>query len=111
MFPRQHRLTGKGAHFVARRGQTVHGTFLRLKWTPAKGSFSRVTVVAGLVVDKRAVTRNRLKRQIREIVRPLLSSFSYPINGMVFINKSAGGVVFVKLKAELTSLFKRARIL
>lgn len=111
MLSRTHRLTGTGAKFVLRRGRSLAGTALRIKWIPIQYPPSHATVVAGLAVDKRATVRNRLKRQVREALRPRLPSLRFPVNLMVFVLKSAIGRTFQELQTELVSLLTRARIL
>ena len=111
MFPRQHRLATKGALFVAKRGRTLQGAALRLKWVPARYPPSRATVVVGLAFDKRATRRNRTKRQVREILRPLLPRLREPVGLMVFVNKSAAEKSFEELKKEAEALLRNARLL
>ncbi|KKU12936.1 MAG: Ribonuclease P protein component [Parcubacteria group bacterium GW2011_GWC2_45_7] len=111
MLPTRSRLTGRTASFVAKRGRSIGGAILRIKWAPARGPLSRATVVAGLTVSKSAVVRNRLKRQCREALRPLLARISPPINLMVFITKAAIGKSFFELKSELEQLLKKARLI
>lgn len=111
MLPVRSRLTGRAANFVARRGRGLGGATLRIKWAPARGPFSRATVVAGLAVSKSAVVRNRLKRQCREILHPLLPNIAPPLNLMIFITKGAVGKSFSELKLELEGLLKRVRLI
>ena len=110
MFSRAQRLNSKGAQFVIKRGHSLNGGALRLKWAPARAAPSRATVVVGLTVSKRATARNRLKRQLREALRPLLPILQSPAVLMVFANKNAVGRSFTELQAELTALLKRARL-
>lgn len=111
MFPKSNRLPGRAAKHVSRRGRAVSGPSLRIKWVSARGDVSKAAVVSSLSFDKRATKRNRVKRQVREALRPLLARLRPPLNLMVYVGKSAAGHNFKELREELVQLLKRARIL
>ena len=111
MLAKEHRLVKKGARFVARRGYSSAGANLRIKWAPTREKAAKATVVAGLAFDKRAVRRNAIKRQLREILRPMLQSLRIPANIMVFVNKNAAKRTFAELREELIALLKRAGLI
>lgn len=111
MFPRSQRLDKKDAKFTAKRGRTVSGRFLRLKITAASGTGSRAAVVAGLAFDKKATARNRIKRQLREIVRPWLPQLKSSVNLMVFVSPRAKGLSFNVLRQEMQELLQRTSLL
>ena len=55
---------------VYKRGQTVRGPLLSLKYSPRKpGSKYRAAVVVSKKIHKSAVVRNRIRRRIFEIIR------------------------------------------
>jgi ribonuclease P protein component len=59
-------------------------------------------------VDKRAVGRNRLRRQCKEVFR--LQRASLPVGDYVLLAKpDAGKLDNAAVRAELTALFERAR--
>jgi ribonuclease P protein component len=111
MLPKHYRLRTRDANFVARRGRGISGAVLRIKWAPERARHSHASVVVGLAVDKRATVRNRLKRQLREILRPLVPRLSPPVNLMVFTQKTALDKSFRELAHELTALLRRAHLL
>lgn len=111
MLSRRYRLKTRAANFVARRGRSVSGPALRVKWAFSRDSVSRATVVAGLAADKRATKRNLVKRRLREALRFVLPQFRSKVNLMVFANKKAMGQPFEELKKELFFLLKKARLL
>lgn len=111
MLSKDNRLSGRAAKYVSRRGHGVSGPALRVRWVPARGRVARATVVVPLYFDKRATRRNRTKRQIREILRPLMPRLRQPVNLMIYAGKGAGGRKFEELQGELISLLKRARLL
>lgn len=111
MFARKVRLKTRAATLVGRRGKSVFAPNLRIKWLPARNKITRATVVVPLSFDKRSTRRNRVKRQMREILRPLLASLIYPTELMVFVGRGAAGREFQELRAELIQLLKKARLL
>ncbi|MBI2552203.1 ribonuclease P protein component [Candidatus Uhrbacteria bacterium] len=111
MFPKTRRLTGKAVVFVIRRGRALSGPGIRIKWAPASRSVSRATIVTPLAFDKRATRRNRIKRQLREILGPLLTQFNPPVNLVVLVSGQAKGKSFAGLKAELMALLRKGRLL
>lgn len=71
MIERSHRFHGYGSlRFVYQRGQTVRGPLSTLKFVRNdRRSTYRCAVVVSKKVSKSAVTRNRIRRRIYEIVR------------------------------------------
>ena len=71
MFTKSHRFHGYGAlRGVYQRGRTVRGTLVSLKYAdrPA-GKPYRAAVVVSRKVSKSAVTRNRIRRRVYEVLR------------------------------------------
>lgn len=111
MLSRPHRLKTRAANFVARRGKSVSGPALRVKWVFSRDPVSRATVVVGLAADKRATRRNLVKRRLREALRFVLPQFHFKVNLMVFASKKAMEQPFGELEKELFYLLKQARLL
>ena len=111
MLPRQHRLGSQGAKFTIKRGKGLSGPFLRIKGVPSKGQHTQATVVVGLSVSKLATARNRIKRRVREILRPRLPKIQPAVNFMVFAGKGAEKRTFQELKTELDALLRRAGLI
>ncbi len=83
MFPAKYRLThDRDFTTLFKEGVMIHGDHVSLKiWNIIPEKFPRraytkdllrIACVVGVKIDKRAVVRNKVKRQLREIVRPLL---------------------------------------
>lgn len=111
MLPKKQRLTGRAAAYVGRRGRKAFGPFLRIKWNLARDGISHATVVVSLTFDKRAIRRNRIKRQVREALRQFFPKIRPPVNLAVYVNKAARECSFQELRDELVSLLTRARLL
>ncbi|MDL2341597.1 MAG: ribonuclease P protein component [Patescibacteria group bacterium] len=71
MISRIYRFHGYSALLpVYRRGTTVRGSLLNLKFAPRKaGQSYRAAVVVSKKVHKSAVVRNRIRRRVFEIIR------------------------------------------
>ena len=62
---------------VLKRGRTLPSRYFLIRYLPNILSHHRVTVVAGLKISKKATVRNRLKRQIREILKQELLAVNF----------------------------------
>lgn len=89
----------------------VSGSFFRLNVRlPLEGGRSRLGVTVSKRVDKRAVVRNRLRRQARECFRLLREGL--PAGDYVLLAKpEAAKAQSAAVRADLLSLFNRARTL
>jgi ribonuclease P protein component len=75
MLKRANRLAkSKDIQTAFARGRTFFNPFFTIRFLPIPAE-KRFTVVVSTKVYKRAVTRNRLKRLVREYLRKNLSSF------------------------------------
>lgn len=92
-------------------GRRLSGTYFRLHARlPLEGGPTRLGVTVSKRVDKRAVVRNRLRRQARECFR--LSRAALPPGDYVLLAKpEAAKAGHAAVRAELLSLFERARTL
>lgn len=70
-------------------------------------SHSRFGIVIGLKVAKRANVRNRLRRQIREIIRNELGNIKKGFDVMILGKKSALELEYSDLEKEILGLFKK----
>lgn len=92
-------------------GKRISGTCFRLHaHLPADAAQARLGVTVSKRVDKLSVGRNRIRRQIKECFR--LSRASLPAGDYVVLAKpEAAKADNAALRAELLSLFARARTL
>jgi len=67
--------------------------------------------VASLKVSKKAAERNKLKRRARAITYSLLKNVSPGICAAVFFKPAIMGKKYAGIKDELTSLYKKAKII
>ncbi len=112
-------------NLIMTHGRWVTGTGLRLKVLRLKsvpelfpkradpaefGVQLRFAVSVGTKIAKQAVKRNRLRRQLTEIIRLWLKDECVALGwyGLVVVDKSALTTSFEDLKNSLETVFKRA---
>lgn len=112
MLPKEHRLTKKQDFAAVRKhGRSFFSSLFRVSVRPSKGEHSRFAVVVSTKVSKKATDRNRLRRQIREVVRAQLPKIGTGYDVVISVRSSARDASFAKLSEELDTLFKKARLL
>ena len=98
-----------GVNFKKNRGFNSSSPNLILKILFSNDKKSKFGFIVSNQVDKRATTRNLLKRRLREIVRLNLGKFKLPIDAIILAKVSAKKLEYPALEKELISLFKRVR--
>lgn len=113
MLPSQHRLNKKqDIERVFKRGRTFYNGDLGLRFTSTNIPKSRFTVVVSLKVSKKAVSRNLLKRRLREIIKKdILPHLRQNVDGLILTKQSLLKLSFVDLKKTTLELFKKARLI
>jgi len=111
MIGQRHRFHGHNkVDAVYRRGTTLRGSLLNLKYVPGQGPRPyRVAVVVSKKVSKSAVVRNRIRRRIYELVRNYDESKLHD-SELVFIvySDSLASLESDRLKAAVHDLLQRA---
>jgi ribonuclease P protein component len=112
MLPAKHRLTRR-YHFkkVNRLGRTFYTGGLRLKLIPNNLEFSRLAVVVGTRVSKKATRRNRLRRQLREIIRLQLGQIKSGYDLIFLTLPTSLNYSYQKLRQEVLILLTQAKVL
>ncbi|MBI4133619.1 ribonuclease P protein component [Candidatus Uhrbacteria bacterium] len=112
MLPKAQRLRArKDFDALWKRGRSVYGHALGIRFTETRRRTARFGVVAGLKVSKRSVERNRIRRRIREALR---REFAPRIKGYdvaVLARPGSARRSYDEVVSELAELFRRARLL
>jgi ribonuclease P protein component len=88
MFAQRHRLRHeRDIERVRRSGRSVGTKYIHIKYRQAEGAHWRATVVTSQKVSKLAVVRNRLKRQTRAIIEPLMKKVKTPFDLVIILHK------------------------
>ena len=124
MLPTKYRLTKmKDFEILMKEGRFVNGKFLNAKiWKIEMEKYPRrkyttddlrIGFAVGLGVSKKAVARNRLKRQLREVVRLLLKDekIKQGYHVLVMAKGNVVGKEYGEIEKEVNELLKRCGIL
>ena len=84
MFNKGFRLGTRGFDEVIERGSSAHAKVLYIKYLDKKDDETRLAVVVPKKMKLGAVGRNRLKRRVREAIRPLMGEIKKGIRAVVF---------------------------
>ncbi len=112
MLPAKNRLhQEKDIKKTIRLGRSVYSPYFRLKYSKNDLERIRLTVVISAKVSKKAVVRNRLKRQIREIFRINLDKIIVGYDLVLTANAQALELDFQGIKDQLSDLIFKAKLL
>ena len=108
MLPKEYRLRlEKDIKTLFSKGKSVFGLCVGVKFRPNRLSVSRFAIVVGTKVAKRAVVRNRVRRQLRGILFRHLSALTPGYDVMLIVKKEAIGKKSRELETELVQTLKR----
>jgi len=69
MLPKDQRLTSNRIEYLFKKGRNIGNAFLVMRHMPNKKDKSRFCIIVSTKIFAKAVERNRLRRQIYEIIR------------------------------------------
>ena len=111
MFKKYNRLAKtKDIDNVFKKGENSFGVCLGIKSLDNSLDFNRFTVVVGSKVSKKAVVRNKIKRQIREIIKQELPNLKTGKDIIVLTLPSIVGQKFADIRENLTKTLKKASL-
>lgn len=124
MLPRPNRLTRtRDFELLFAQGRFAGGAFVTLKFWKIDPNFEpkrelkvedlKIGILVSKKVSKRAVVRNRLKRQVREVLRLLHRDGRLPAGYLLVfsIKVEAKDQLYSTLEADVHGVLKRARLL
>ena len=99
-----------GHHSVMKvRGSVAHGKVLSFRYAKNRGPSYRLAVVVSKKVAPHAVTRNRIRRRVFELIRTQGRVENTPIDIVVYVKTSdIAKLDHDLLSKEVTSLTKKA---
>ncbi|PIR86590.1 ribonuclease P protein component [Candidatus Kaiserbacteria bacterium CG10_big_fil_rev_8_21_14_0_10_43_70] len=109
MLPRKNRLNHKEIVDLKKRGTKrlssggLYFTYVQNN----EGSISKVSCSISKKIEKKAVNRNKIKRQCKEAVRLNLASLKKPVFGIVSFKKAYPPHSFNEICREVSGLFSR----
>ncbi|MBM3284461.1 MAG: ribonuclease P protein component [Candidatus Aminicenantes bacterium] len=110
--PRERIRKKKDFLFLYRKGNRYKGKYFNLIYLPNNLNFSRVGVVASRKIGN-AVTRNKVKRWMRELFRRNKSLLGFPVDMLIVARPEIKEAAWIALKdhylAAINQMFKKKR--
>lgn len=111
MLPKQHRLSAeKDFQATWKRGRSFYTKILGFKILENRLAVSRFGIVVSNKVSAKATDRNRLKRQLREILQTKIGKISPGYDLVVTALPAALGQTYQTLKKEMADGLKNFKI-
>lgn len=112
MLPYKNRLIEKkDFEALHRAGKFLSYGSLAVKFFPNGLTESRVGLAVGLKFSKKAIKRNKVKRQLREILRLNLAKIVPGFDTIILVRKMPQELSYLELEQTVLILFQRAGLL
>lgn len=95
---------------VFRNGSLQQNKYLTVRFAPNGSSVCRLAVVVSARVAKKAVARNKIRRQIIEILKRDLIKIKAGQNIILIVKNSIINLTFQEISQQARELFKRAKL-
>ena len=96
---------------LIKTGKTLFLPNFIIKHKENKEEITKIGVIVSTKVDKRAVVRNKIKRQIRAIIKDNINNIKPGYNILIIVKKQALELDFNKLEKILISGLSKINIL
>lgn len=111
MLTQAHRLNKqKDFDNIFQRGGITQDDFLLVRFLPNQLSFSRFGLVVSVKVAPKAVDRNRLRRQVSEVIRLNLKGIKTGFDFVITVKARLAGADYRVIEASLLNLFKKKKL-
>lgn len=111
MLPRIHRLTIKKDFVRVACARPFHALHFTMRAIPNGLPVTRIGIVTGLKVSKRATKRNRIKRIIRDVFQRHFPSLHTGADIVIHAKSTAVGVSYKDLSNEIGNVLNKAKVL
>lgn len=112
MLSKKYRLTKeKDFKRIKASGRSFFSSWFRVRCLNNNQETSRFAVVISTKVSKKASQRNRLRRQIREIIRLNKPKIKEGFDLMISVNNKALDQTYQALEKDLLALLNKAKLL
>ena len=112
MLPKENRLKKReDFNNVFKKGKTTAGKLIFLKALKNNLNISRFGFVISVKISKKAVTRNKIKRQLREIIKRNLPNIKTGIDIVIISRPEIIAKKYQETKEEVEGLFFKAKLL
>jgi ribonuclease P protein component len=96
---------------IFKNGVFFSGPGMSLRAKKNDLAYSRFAVVTSLKVSKKAVERNRLRRQITEVLRKRFDRIGKGFDAVFIVKKDLLEKKYGQIETEVEKILKKARIL
>jgi len=107
MLPENNRLKKRNDfNEILKKGKAITGKFVFLKYLKNNLNVNRFGFVVSLRISKRAVIRNRIRRQLREATRRNLSNIKHSFDVLIIAKPEIINKKYQEIRNELEYLFQ-----
>ncbi|MFA6307540.1 MAG: ribonuclease P protein component [Patescibacteria group bacterium] len=111
MLPKENRLhLDKEIKDLVKSGQSFFLPELVIKYKANQEQLSKIGFIVSTKVDKKAVSRNKVARQLREVVREALPKLKTGYSVLIIAKKKILELDFVSLKKQINFAFEKTRL-
>lgn len=97
---------------IVKNGKTYDSTYLSFVFYQSSGIINNPTVfVVSKKIEKKAVTRNLIKRRGKHAFKNLLKGSKEPFASIFYTKKGVSNISFIEFQKEIENLLKKAKIL
>ena len=112
MLSKKNRITKKkDFERIFKKGASIKEQFLVLKVALGSLQTSRFTFVVSQKVSKNAAVRNKIKRQLRGLMRPQINEIKKRVDGVFIVLPGLENKNFQEIKDIVDSLLKKAKLI
>ena len=96
---------------IFKQGKYYHQDFIGFKINKNNLEFSRFGFIVSLKISKKAVVRNKIRRQLNEIIRLKLKEIKSGFDIVILTQPEIIGKSYQDIEKNLVDLLKRAKVL
>lgn len=104
MIPRNNRLNRSAVAYVLKKGNKIANSYFIVKFLSSKQTENEYCVSISTKIYKNATDRNRLKRQLYEIIRLSKDKIKKPFKMVIIVKKSATSLEYKMLEKHLIQI-------
>ena len=95
---------------IFREGAHTAGNFIFLKFTQNNLRTNRFAFAVGIKISKKAVARNKIKRELREIIKENILKLKTGFDFLIIAKPQIIKKKYQEIKKEIEGLFKKIKI-
>ena len=96
---------------VFNQGKHYQKDFIKIKFLKNGLEINRFGLIVGLKISKKAVQRNKIKRQLEEIIQLELEQMKKGFDVIILVNSEIIEKKYQEIERILIELFKKAKVI